>query len=112
MKSITNYLDLLKEKTGSDYATAKALKITKESVSLIRSRGKMSDETAVKMAEVLNIDASEILISASIARSSGEVQKAWEKIYKKIGIAASYIIVFNAIYNEITSKTWEFCILC
>jgi len=93
MKSILNYLDDLKEKNGSDYKTAQMLKITKESVSQIRKRGTVSDETAVKMADLLGINQSEVLIAAAIARSEGDVKSAWVKISKMSGIAASVLMI-------------------
>jgi hypothetical protein len=89
MKTVVEYLNDLKEKTGSDYRSAKLLNIQKTSVSMIRSRGKMSDETAIKMADLLGIDRKEVVISATIARSEGEVKKIWENISKMSGIAAS-----------------------
>ncbi len=98
MKTVIDYLNDLKGKTGSDYATAKALHITKESVSKIRSRGQMSDGTALKMAELLNIEPDEILISAAIARNDGTVKAAWINHAKKAGIAATIAMV--AIVND------------
>jgi len=92
MKSILSYLDDLKEKNGSDYKTAQMLKITKESVSQIRKRGTVSDETAIKMADLLGINQSEVLIAAAIARSEGDVRSAWEQISKMTGIAASVLL--------------------
>lgn len=85
MKAIVDYLDDLKGKTGSDYATAKALKITKESVSKIRSRGQMSDETALKIADLLGVNRSEVLMAATIARSNGEVKKEWINFSRMCG---------------------------
>ena len=55
---------------------------------MIRSRGKMSDETAIKMADILGIDRNEVLIAAAIARSHGEVKTAWESMAKMAGITA------------------------
>jgi len=49
----------------------------------------MSDETAIKMADLLGIDRNEVVIAATIARSDGEVKKTWENISKLTGIAAS-----------------------
>jgi hypothetical protein len=92
MKTVLDYLNDSKEKTGSDYMTAKKLGIAKESVCSIRKRGKMSDETAVKMADLLGIDRQEVLIAAAIARSEGEVRATWEKISRQTGIAASVLI--------------------
>jgi plasmid maintenance system antidote protein VapI len=90
MKTIDDYFNDLKEKNGSDYATAKALDISKEAVSKIRKRGQMSDETAVKIADQLGIDRSEVLIAAAIARSEGEVKAAWQKTaeYRRISALA------------------------
>jgi hypothetical protein len=112
MKTINDYFDDLKEKTGSDYATAKKLGIGKSSLSTIRSRGQMADETAIKVADFLGIERSEVLIAATIARSHGEVKTEWANISKRAGIAASigfaaaYMPYFiTAIYNQV-------CILC
>ena len=109
MKSIVEYLDDLKEKTGSDYMTAKKLGMSKVSISCIRSRGQMSDDTAIKMADLLGVDRTEVLIAATIARSHGEVKQSWEKISKMSGIAAGLAIfgVINlansSIENELPS---------
>ncbi len=92
MKTVLDYLNDSKEKTGSDYMTAKKLGIAKESVCSIRKREKMSDETAIKMADLLGIDRSEVLIAAAIARSHGEVRASWERISKLSGLAASILM--------------------
>jgi len=89
MKSIICYLDELREKAGSDYKAAQMLGISKVSVSQIRKRGSMADETAIKLAELLQIDEDEVLLSATLARSEGAVKTAWERISKRAGIAAS-----------------------
>lgn len=99
MKSIINYLDDLKEITGSDYKTAKLLNLTKEAVSKIRIRGQTGDETAIKMADALGVERDELLISAAIARSTGEVKTAWEKIGKLSGIAASMAVVATVSFS-------------
>ncbi|OAI22732.1 hypothetical protein [Methylomonas koyamae] len=93
MKTINEYLDELKEKSGSDYATAKALEIRKESLSNMRKRRQISDETAVKIADLLGIDRGELLLAAAMARSEGPVRSAWESISKRAGIAASIMVV-------------------
>lgn len=82
MKALTSYLDELKEKTGSDNKTAIALGVERSTIANIRRRNLMSDETAIKIAHLLEIDESEVLIAAAVARSQGEVKKAWEKISK------------------------------
>ena len=87
MKALLSYLDELKEKTGSDNKTAIALGVERSTIANIRRRNLMSDETAIKIAQLLDIDESEVLIAAAIARSQGEVKKAWEKISKRTAIA-------------------------
>lgn len=89
MKSIICYLDELKEKAGSDYKAAQMLGISKVSVSQIRKRGSMADETAIKLAELIGVDQDEVLLSATLARSDGAVKTAWERISRRAGIAAS-----------------------
>lgn len=110
MKSVIEYLNDLKDKTGSDYMSAKQLGITKESVSGIRRRGKMSDDTAVKMADLLGIERDEVLIAAAIARSSGEVKSAWEKIGKISGISASLAIVATVSFSVVSMGYEDFLI--
>ncbi len=108
MKEIIDYLNDLKEKTGSDYAAAKALNISRISVNQIRKRGSMSDETAIKLADILGIDRDTMLIAATIARSEGEVKTAWLAHAKRFGIAASLAPFI------LTAKTIsiQLCILC
>lgn len=61
----------------------------------------MADETAVKVAKLLEIDESEVLIAAAMARSEGAVKKAWSIIAKKAGIAASVLVlVGSAIWTD------------
>ncbi|MGZ3836762.1 MAG: hypothetical protein ACXVB0_24815 [Mucilaginibacter sp.] len=94
------YLDDLKEKTGSDYMTAKQTGLNKVSISCIRKRGQMSDETAIKIADLLGIDRTEVLIAAAIARSEGEVRKSWENISKITGVAASVVMACILTTND------------
>lgn len=92
MKTLLEYLDDLKEKTGSDYKTAKQLKTNQSTISMIRSRNQCGDDTAIKIADLLEIDRTEVLIAAAIARSEGDVKSAWEKASKRMGIAAGIAI--------------------
>lgn len=95
MKTINQYFDELKEKNGSDYATAKTLEIRKESLSNMRKRGQISDETAIKMADILGVDRSEILLAAAIARSEGETRSAWDALAKRLSHAAGVVLVIG-----------------
>ncbi len=89
MKTPSDYLDDLKTKFGSDYESAKQLKTQQATISSIRRRGQMSDETAIKIADLLGIDRDEILISAAIARNEGAAKAAWIEHARKVGIAAA-----------------------
>lgn len=112
MKTITDYLDDLKEKTGSDYKAAKAIGIGSPAMSTIRSRGRMGDETAIKVAEALGIDESEVLIAAAIARSDGKVRTAWERISKNSGITIALIILIQFVSPALSGVEFTKCILC
>jgi|GEM_PF-1908071 len=108
MKTITAYVDDLKEITGSDYATAKRMGVRKECVSVIRKNGRVSDEAAIKMAEILEIDPSEILIAAAIARSEGETKKAWIALSKRAGIAATIVLTTSLMSSFYELKSDNF----
>jgi len=92
MKTIIDYLDDLKAKFGSDNKAANALNIARERISQVRKRGQLGYETAIKIADALEISRDEVLIAAAIARSEGEVKKSWENISKHMGIAASFAL--------------------
>ncbi len=97
MKTPKDYLDDLKAKYGSDYETAKKLETRQTTISSIRKRDAMSDEVAIKVANLLGIEEDEVLISAAIARNEGPAKLAWINHAKKIGIAAS--LAFFAVSN-------------
>lgn len=107
MKTIENYMDDLKELTGSDYKSAQAMGIDRSIVSNIRKRGAIADENAVKVAELLGIDPTEILLAAAMARSQGAVKEAWANVSKRAGIAAGL-----AIYALLPAVERVICILC
>jgi hypothetical protein len=86
MKNIENYLDDLKGMTGSDYQSAIALKVDRSVISKMRSRSAISDENAVKLAELIGVDAGEVLLAAALARSKGAVKDAWQSVGKRAGI--------------------------
>ena len=86
MKDITEYLDLLKEITGSDYQTAIQMLCDRSVISNMRKRNRIDDDNAIKMADLLGIDRCELLMAATIARSSDEVKDVWEQISKRAGI--------------------------
>jgi hypothetical protein len=63
-------LDLLKEKLGSDYKSAKALEIPQQRVSKMRAgKGILTDEQGLKAAEILDFPAETIILSLAAERS-------------------------------------------
>ena len=63
-------LDLLKEKLGSDYKTAKALAVTTQRVYKMRYMGGiLTDEQGLKAAEILDFPAEFIILSLAAERS-------------------------------------------
>lgn len=111
MKTINEYLDELKEKTGSDYKSALAMETDRSVIANIRKRNLISDETAIKLADLLNIDRTELLIAAALARSTGEVKDAWLRASRQAGIAAGWLFfVAYSLTPGILGDT--FCILC
>lgn len=99
MKTINEYLDQIETKTGSDYAIAKKIGVSKQAISIIRKTGHVKEETAIKIADALKIDRSEVVLAAMIARSEGEVKKTWEAISKNMGIAAGILIACIYTHN-------------
>jgi len=120
MKTIIDYLDELKEKLGSDYKTAKLMKTNQTTLSTIRNRNQCGDETAIKIADLLEVDRTEVLIAAAIARSEGEVKKSWENISKHMGIAASVTLASVLMlgnssagaFADLATFAYQVCILC
>jgi len=118
MKSIESYIDDLKEKTGSDYKTAQIMGVEKSVISAIRRRGAISDDNAVKVAELLGIDPGEILLAAAMARSHGAVREAWENVSKRAGIAATIIIamattsLFTTELEAISKAEHVYYVMC
>jgi hypothetical protein len=97
MKTAMGYLDDLKDKLGSDYKIAKAFGVDTAAVSMIRKRGKVSDEVAIKIADLLGVPREEVLIAAAIARSEGEVKDSWVKLYKNVSRAAVVILAVSLL---------------
>jgi transcriptional regulator with XRE-family HTH domain len=87
MKTL-EYLDAAKEKLHlpSDYALAKKLEVTKETVSQLRA-GKMaiSEGLAEKIAGILQVSPIEVLVARNADKAkSPEIQAAWESLLEKI----------------------------
>jgi hypothetical protein len=97
MKTIVNYLDELKAKLGSDYQIADRMDVDKTVISKIRKRNAVSDDNAIKIADLLGAPREEVLIAAAIARSEGEVKDSWVKLYKNVSRAAVVILAVSLL---------------
>lgn len=92
MKTSAEYLDAIKAKQSlsSDYAVSKALGISRQRITAYRKGDdSFSDETAAKVAELLDADPEEVVIAAHAERAKDERTRAlWARLAKKAGYAA------------------------
>jgi plasmid maintenance system antidote protein VapI len=90
-------LDELSEalKGASDYAIAKALGVTRATVSSWRvGRGSMSDDVAIRTAKILKRDPGEFLLIAAEERATTEIAKReWTKLSKQLRSTAAGLAV-------------------
>lgn len=96
-------LDSAKAALGlpSDYALSKWLGVTRSMMSRYRcGKDHLGDEYALKIAEALKIHPGAVLAAIHAERSKRPaVKKAWEKIARQLGTAASvFFTVFLAIF--------------
>ncbi|HCW06362.1 MAG TPA: hypothetical protein DGG95_03240 [Cytophagales bacterium] len=110
MKTINDYLNDLKEKTGSDNQSSILLNCQNSIITNMRKRNAASDENAVKIADALGIERTELLLCAAISRSSGETRNAWKEVAIKSGMAAGFVLY--ALPYELTEFFSRSCILC
>jgi hypothetical protein len=98
MRKLSDFLDLAKARTGSDYATAQNLGVDRAAISMMRKSGRIGEENALKLAELTESDIEEILVISAIARSNGEIKEAWIRLGKKAGIGKDsvYYVKFFA----------------
>ncbi|MEK6840062.1 MAG: DUF3693 domain-containing protein [Nanoarchaeota archaeon] len=98
MASSLEFLDAVKVKHNlpSDYALAKILGLTRQAVSKYRhGHAKAMDvATAVKVAELLEIDALLVIAVAERERAHVEANRElWEKLVKKLGGMAAAVLL-------------------
>lgn len=99
MKNVINYLDDLKAKFGSDNKAAESLGIQRTTIANIRKRGQLSDETALKMADLLGVDRGELLLAAAMARSEGETKSAWDALARRLNVAAGVVLAISLAWT-------------
>ena len=89
MQTTTDFLDAVKAKTGlsSDYAIAKILGVTHQTVSRYRvGKDFLGNSTAIKVAVILEIDAAIVIACAHAERARSEQERElWEHIVKALG---------------------------
>lgn len=113
MKTTGDYLDAVKAKLDlpSDYATAKALGVTRAAVSRYRLLQSFPDElVCAKIADILGIEPIEVIAAAQFERSKDEHARAlWESIWGKVAGAIVPSLIACAVGLSVapTSKAAE-----
>lgn len=91
MKTTTEYLDAVREKLHlpSDYAVAKELGVTRESVSGWRNgKSPFGIETAMKIGEILGMDGHAVYAQGQIERAKKpEIAEFWMGISEKFSVS-------------------------
>lgn len=123
MEKSIYYLDKAKEKLGikADNEIATKIGVTRAAISSYRvGRTVMDDFAAAKIAEILGLNAMEVIAAANAEREKGEKKEFWENFYKRLGgIAASIFFAVNLIMTPTPSQAAPMlnaevaqCILC
>lgn len=103
MRTIDNYIDKAREKTGatSDRNLAKILDIDNSSITHWRTkRSWPADDTISKLAELAGIPQDEALLELNAWRSTGETQNIYKRLIEKLnGVLTLLIIVFAALHS-------------
>lgn len=101
MKTAAQYLDAIRDRHGlnSDRKAALALGLSQTAIARFRSGAEtFSDETAVKVAELLELEAAEVMIAAHAQRSRDPRTRAlWEDLAKKAGYAAGIALLAGSM---------------
>lgn len=97
MKTTCDFLDAIKARHGlqSDYALAAKLGMTLAAISKYRNRkDPMGDSTAIKVAELLEIDPAIVTAAAHLERAKKDDEKAvWNSILEKLGGLAALVLL-------------------
>lgn len=101
MNSTLRYLEAVKEKTGapSDYALAKVLNVTRQQVSLYKTKGQfIGGDVALRVADILEIDPVIVLsdIQADKAKTDDE-RAVWRSLIERIGGVAATLLIATGI---------------
>ncbi|MDR5883579.1 hypothetical protein [Caballeronia sp. LZ032] len=109
MKTTVDYLDEVKAHLDlpSDYAVAKALHVTRAAVSSYRvGRTSFDNLTALRVAEILNIQAIEVIAAANIERAKdSETRSLWENAWGKAAGAIALSSIVSVIGLSLLAPT-------
>ena len=97
MQTTLHFLDAVKARHSltSDYALAPLLGITRSEVSRLRNgKNYLGDSTAIRVAELLEIDHGIVLAAVHAERAKSDQERtSWNAIFEKLGgIAAALLI--------------------
>lgn len=90
------YLKQVKRRLGieSDYALAKALGVTQPAVSKLQKGTTFSDETALKIAAILELHPALVLADAHAEREKNpEIQAVWRSLVEKISLGFELLLL-------------------
>jgi plasmid maintenance system antidote protein VapI len=104
MNTSNDFLDAVKAKTGavSDYSLAQKLEITRAAVSKYRNnRSNLDDETCLKVARILGIDAGIVLAAIHAERAKSVDEKsAWTALFERLGGVAASVMIATTIFSN------------
>ncbi len=104
MVTTKNLLDLLRDKLGSDYQSAKSLGISTQRIYKLRHHGgSLTDEQGLKAAEILNFPEEFIILSLAAERSFNS--PAYDKLAnisekfdpRKTAALAAFVVVASGL---------------
>lgn len=103
MKTTIDFLTAVKTAKGltSDYQLAKFLGLTQSSISLsMTGRTYLGDESAIKVAEALEIDPAQVIASVHYERAKKAEEKAvWKGILEKLGGITAALFIGVALFQ-------------
>lgn len=116
MQTTLELLDAVKIKTGikSDYALAPIIGLTRAAINTYRKgRVRMGDETALRVAEILEIPPAYVFAVAHAERASDEsAREVWQELAKKLHHAAPILAGVAVLIGALPFVNSVECILC
>ena len=99
----------------SDYAAAKRLGLSRAAISTIKSGTGFSNETAWKIAEVIEMDPAEVIAICELARAerSDDAERVamWKRRFQAVTHTSAAVLALIALpYGQMLTN--QLCILC